>query len=148
VIEQLLAAGRLLTMGLVDRAEGIYREVADQDPLNAIAVVGLARCALARGDDHAAYRLAARALAIDPEDDMARRMEARLAEVLAMRGEPVTRTEAAGGTGPAMRPVVTETDAAVSPADITVTGTDAAASPAEGSPTSTRRGLLDRLLGR
>jgi hypothetical protein len=87
VIELLLQADRLLTVDLVDAADAIYRKVADTDPRNAIAVVGMARCALARGDDHEAYRLAARARAIDPQNDMARRMEARLDEVLRTRGE-------------------------------------------------------------
>lgn len=83
----LLQADRLLTVDMVDQADAIYRRVAAQDPRNAIAVVGMARCALAREDDREAYRLAARALAIDPENDMARRMTARMAEVLAHRGE-------------------------------------------------------------
>lgn len=87
MIELLLQADRLLTVDLVDAADAIYRKVAEADPRNAIAVVGMARCALARGDDHEAYRLAARALAIDPQNDMARRMEARLDEVLRTRGE-------------------------------------------------------------
>ena len=87
MIELLLQADRLLTVDLVDQAQSTYQRVADQDPNNAIAVVGLARCALARGDDQGAYALAARALAIDPENDMARRMEARMAEVLTYRGE-------------------------------------------------------------
>ena len=87
MIEMLLQADRLLTVDMVDQAEAIYQRVAEQDPRNAIAVVGMARCALATGDDQEAYRLAARALAIDPENDMARRMEARMAEVLTYRGE-------------------------------------------------------------
>jgi len=87
MIELLLQADRLLTVDLVDQAASTYQRVADQDPNNAIAVVGLARCALARGDDQKAYALAARALTIDPENDMARRMEARMAEVLTYRGE-------------------------------------------------------------
>jgi hypothetical protein len=85
VIEMLLQADRLLTVDLVDQAEAIYRRVAEQDPRNAIAVVGMARCALARGEDAVAYRLAAHALTIDPENDMARRMTTRMAEVLSFR---------------------------------------------------------------
>ena len=86
-MERLLQADRLLTVDMVDQADAIYRSVAESDPHNAIAVVGMARCALAREHDHEAYRLAARALSIDPQNDMARRMEARLAEVLRNRGE-------------------------------------------------------------
>lgn len=103
MIELLLQADRLLTVGLTDQADAIYRRVAAQDPRNAIAVVGMARCALAREDDHEAYRLASRALAIDPEDEMARRMEARMREVLETRGEVPGAGEAthSPGTGAA-----------------------------------------------
>lgn len=89
MIELLLEAERALSFGRVDRAEQLYRQVADADPHNSIAVVGLARVALERGDDLAAYLEARRALAIDPENDAARRLVSRLEEVLATRGEPV-----------------------------------------------------------
>jgi thioredoxin-like negative regulator of GroEL len=95
VIEMLLQADRLLTVDMVDQADAVYRRVAEQDPRNAIAVVGMARCALARGEDQEAYRLAARALDIDPENDMARRMTARMAEVLTYRGEAVPQAPVA-----------------------------------------------------
>jgi thioredoxin-like negative regulator of GroEL len=91
MIEILLQAERTLTMGLLDQAEHLYRQVAAADPQNAMAVVGLARVALERGDERGAWSLAVRALAIDPEDTAAERLEARLAEVLATRGEPVER---------------------------------------------------------
>ena len=91
MIEQILQADRLLNVDQVEQARDMYARVVALDPGNAIAVVGLARCALAGGDDRGAYELAARALRVDPENDMARRMEARLAEILAARGEPVER---------------------------------------------------------
>jgi hypothetical protein len=89
VIELLLEAERAMSFGRVDRAEEIYRQVAESDPRNSIAVVGLARVALERTDDLGAYLLARRALVIDPENDAARRLVMRLEEVLATRGEPV-----------------------------------------------------------
>jgi hypothetical protein len=91
MIELLLQADRTLTMGLVDQAERLYRQAAEADPLNAIAVVGLARVAVERGDDLGAWELAVRALQIDPENASAIRLEARTAEILATRGEPVER---------------------------------------------------------
>ena len=54
-------------------------------------MVGLARVALERDDDRLAYGHACAALDIDRENAAALRLEARLSEVLATRGEPVER---------------------------------------------------------
>ena len=89
MIERLLEAERALSFGRLDHAQGIYQQVADADPRNSIAVVGLARVALERGDDLSSYMLARRALGIDPENEAARRLAVRLEEVLATRGQPV-----------------------------------------------------------
>jgi len=91
VIELLLQADRLLNVDQLDAAEALYRRAAEQDPQNAIAVVGLARCEAGRGHERPAYDLAVRALAIDPHNNMALRMEARLSEVLTARGQAVER---------------------------------------------------------
>jgi tetratricopeptide (TPR) repeat protein len=96
MIEALLQAERLLVVGLVDQAERIYTNALEQDPLNAIAVVGLARVALERGDDRLAYQQARRALEIDPENAAAIRLELRLAEVLSRRDAD----QAAADSGP------------------------------------------------
>lgn len=88
MIEALLQAERLLVHGMVDQAEGIYRRAIEQDPQNAIAVVGLARVALERGQERLAYERAREALAIDPQNVAAQRLEARLAEVFAERDRP------------------------------------------------------------
>lgn len=90
MIELLLEAERAMSFGRLDRAEEIYEQVATSDPKNSIAVVGMARVRLERGDDLGAYLLARRALGIDPENEAARRLAVRLEEVLATRGEPVT----------------------------------------------------------
>ena len=151
MIELLLEAERVLSFGLTDRAEQLYRQVADADPKNSIAVVGLARCALGRADDLGAYLLARRALAIDPENEAARRLAVRLEEVLATRGEPVADPmpadvaaprDAAGspatGEGPrdAARPDPSAADASAYEPPRTA-GTPPAP--------SRRRSLLDRL---
>jgi tetratricopeptide (TPR) repeat protein len=109
LIEALLQAERLLLHGMVDDAERIYASAVDQDPLNAIAVVGLARVALERGNDHLAYDHARRALDIDPENAAAQRLEARLAEVFAARATAsAAPAPTAAGTpavgGPEARP--------------------------------------------
>jgi len=100
VIEALLQAERLLVHGIVDQAEGIYQRAIEQDPQNAIAVVGLARVALERGQERLAYERAREALAIDPQNVAAQRLEARLAEVFAERDRPAD---------PAAEPTTSET---------------------------------------
>lgn len=89
MIEILLQAEGALSLGLLDRAEALYRQVAGADPRNSIAVVGLARVALERRDEAGALGLARQALAIDSENAAAQRMIQRLEEVLAFRGEEV-----------------------------------------------------------
>jgi hypothetical protein len=154
MIEQLLQADRLLAVDMVEGAESIYRRVSEQDPRDAIAVVGLARCALARGDEPGAHRLAVRALGIDPENDMALRMERRLAEILALRGEAVTRPPmATSASAEALRPMVAGAverpggDGPPAGADPSLSG-DTPAGGAAGPTGARRRGLLERFLGR
>lgn len=89
MIEPLLEAERALTVGMLDHAERLYRAVAEADPRNSIAVVGLARVALERGQDVEALQLARRALAIDGENVAAQRLVMRLEEVLRARGVPL-----------------------------------------------------------
>lgn len=74
MIERLLAADAALERGEADAAERVYAQVAEADPRNAIAVVGLARVALARGDAASARTLAERALAIDADEAAAERL--------------------------------------------------------------------------
>lgn len=86
MIELMLQAEQALGLGLVDQAERLYEQAAGVDPHNAIAIVGLARVRLERGDEAGAHELVLSALVIDPENPTALRMEARLREVLAGRG--------------------------------------------------------------
>lgn len=145
MIELLLEAERAISFGQLDRAEQLYRQVATADPRNSIAVVGLARVALDRRDDLGAYLLARRALAIDPENDAARRLALRLEEILATRGDPVADP---------LPPVpVRQTSAMPAPPTLDDAPPGPSAMPAAATgPTSAtprrRRSLLDRLRGR
>jgi hypothetical protein len=140
VIEQLLEAERMLSFGLVDNAERLYRQVATHDPKSSIAVVGLARVALERGDDRTAYVEARRALAIDPDNPAAQHMVMRLAEVMAGRGETLPDVDD-GPAAPEPGPVA-ESPPAPSPGA-------ARPKPGPASPVQpAARGIVDRILGR
>jgi thioredoxin-like negative regulator of GroEL len=95
VIELILQAERALSVGQLEQAERLYRQAAAVDPRNSIAVVGLARVALDRGDDRGAYTLARQALDIDPENAAAQRLADRLDEIMRFRGEDPPVIEAA-----------------------------------------------------
>jgi Tfp pilus assembly protein PilF len=139
MIEQLIEAERMLSVGLVDQAERLYRQVAEHDPKSSIAVVGLARVALERGDDRTAYLEARRALAIDPDNPAAQHLVMRLAEVMDGRGEtpPAVEADQADAARVAIE-VASATDAEVT------------APPTAAAPRRARheRSLVDRLLGR
>ena len=117
MIERLLAAERALADGQLDHAERLFTQVAEADERNAIAVVGLAGVARARGDEPAAMELLARALAIDPEEAAAARMFATpgTAAVSAAPAVAPGGAAAAGeaaAPGEAARPVGTAAPAA------------------------------------
>jgi thioredoxin-like negative regulator of GroEL len=152
MIEVLLQAERALSLGSLDRAEILYRQVAGADPRNSIAVMGLARVALERGDESGALALARRALAMDAESPAAQRMVRRLEGVLTSRGLDGSATTCAAPAGSAA-PVEAATvppDPARSPAAL---APEPPSMPVPGSGTSVvadphRRSLLDRLLRR
>jgi tetratricopeptide (TPR) repeat protein len=85
MIERLLAAESALARGEVDAAERLFAQVAEADPRNAIAVVGLARIARRQGRDEEARELAERALTIDPDEAAAGRL---LRELLSAAASP------------------------------------------------------------
>lgn len=104
--ETLLQAERLLSVGLLDQAEALYLGSLEQQPGDALALMGLARVSIERGDDLAAHAYALRAVAADPENSAARAMATRWAELLRARGASVGRAEPvvqplAAGHGPA-----------------------------------------------
>lgn len=74
MIERLLAAESALADGELQAASRLFAQVAEADPRNAIAVVGLARIAMRDGRAEDARELLARALAIDPDEAAAQRL--------------------------------------------------------------------------
>ena len=131
MIELLIQAEQLLALGLLDEAERLYSLAAEGDPNNAIAIVGLSRVALERGDERTALTLAQEALAIDPESSAAARMRDRLEEVIAWRGEEIPPV---GGPG--------------TPAEDAQGASEPAAEGIPPSKPSPTRGLLRRLTRR
>ena len=79
MIERLLAADRARAAGELELAEMILSQVAEADPRNAMAVVGQARVALARGDLERAEERARHALRLDPNEAAAVRILEALA---------------------------------------------------------------------
>jgi Flp pilus assembly protein TadD len=87
MIEMMLEAERAMGIGLIDNAEWLYRQVVAIDPKNSIAVTGLARVALERGDQRGAYTFARQALALDADNPVAGHLAMRMAEQMRNRGE-------------------------------------------------------------
>jgi tetratricopeptide (TPR) repeat protein len=94
MIERLLAAEKALDQGMVDTAGRLYAQVAQADPRNAIALVGLAKVALREDRIEDARELAEQALAIDPEE----------AAALRLLREAYAETRPAPGAPPAPAP--------------------------------------------
>ena len=97
MIERLLAADAALDRGDLEIAHRLFAQVADADPRNAIAVVGLARVAARRQAPEHARELARRALDIDPDE----------AAALRLLDELERRAAAVAAPGPRARPAPT-----------------------------------------
>ena len=147
MIEPLLEAERAMSFGLVDQAERLYRQVAEHDPKNSIAVVGLARVALERGDERTAYLEARRAVGIDPENPAAQHMVMRLAEVMEGRGEALPADDTATPDAAVPEVAVPEVAVPESVPEAASESRPATPVPAPRQPVR-RRSVIDRLLGR
>ena len=140
MIEVMLEAERALAVGLLDQAERLYRQVLSADPKNAIAIVGLARVALERGDEATTYVEARRALALDPDNPAAAHLTMRMAEILEGRGEALPSIEPDASAPPANAPTpVPGSEPRAEPVAPAQPG-----APAQPDP----RGVVDRLLRR
>ncbi len=144
MIETLIEAERALTHGLVDQAERLYRVVRESDPKNSIAVMGLARVALERGDDATAYLHGRAALAIDPDNPAAQHLVMRLTEVMAGRGETPPEVD---GAIAHIEHAPADGDAATTPAPAPSPTSKPATTPPP-RVTSNRPGVVKRLLSR
>ena len=115
MIELLLQAERSLGTGALDQAERLYWQAIDADSQNAIAIVGLAKVARLRGDDRTAIAFARRALKVDAENAVARRLVAELeaAHLEAVRAHAPVAEPAAARSEPSVAPAV---EYAVAPA--------------------------------
>jgi tetratricopeptide (TPR) repeat protein len=139
MIERLLAAESALARGELETARRLYAQIAEGDPRNAIAVVGLARIATRDGRADEARALLGRALVIDPDEAAARRLLRELeAPARAAVSEPATVPVPAPVPEPATMPAPGHAPAPAAAAPIQIL----APVPAAGRPS-----LLDRLRG-
>jgi len=117
MIERLLAAESALDEGELEAASRLFAQVAEADPRNAMAVVGLARMALRDGRADEARELLVRALAIDPDEAAAQRLIRELyvstpAPAPAPALEPAPEPVPARAPEPAFDPVPTSAPSA------------------------------------
>ncbi len=138
MIERLLAADEALARDDLETAAKLFGQVAEADPRNAIAAVGLGRVAAGRDDAQEARVWFLRALEIDPDEAAAKRLLAALERELTSAAVAPSAAVAAGaipaqpspGSRVAMPAVGDERPAASRPVEI--------AAP-------TRRSLVERL---
>ena len=97
MFELLLQADKSLSEGLLDQAEQTYWQLIELDPTNAIAMAGLAMISLERLDKRLARTFAERALGIDPDSIVARRVLQALNEGSALAPDPSTPDAAMRG---------------------------------------------------
>jgi hypothetical protein len=157
MIERLLAADAAMDRGDLETAERLFGQVAEADPRNAIAAVGLGRVAAGRDDGAGARAWFLRALEIDPEEAAARRLLDALERELAREAhapsaratEPTAPPEVATPEAVAMPEAVAPPEAVAMPEAVAppeAAGTPQAATP-HGVPRQAphRRSIWDRI---
>jgi tetratricopeptide (TPR) repeat protein len=138
VIERLLAAEKALDQGMLDTAGRLFDQVAQADPRNAIALVGLAKVALREDRIDDARELVEQALAIDPDEAAAQRLLREVyAEVRPAAGAtPAEALPTPPAAAALVEPIAPEVPAAELPAP---------GIPAPEEPAAPGRSLLARL---
>ncbi len=147
MIERLLAAEAALAEGDAEVARRLYAQVAEADPRNAIAVVGLARLAARDGRPEEAQALVERALAIDPDEAAALRLIRELAVSTIRGGTPPPVASPQASPRPAVAEpieVLPEAPREAMP-ELLPEAREPAPEPAASAPTPNRRSLLDRI---
>ncbi len=151
MIERLLAADAALERGDLEAAERLFGSVAEADPRNAIAAVGMGRVAAGRDDAEGAREWFERALEIDPQEAAARRLLTALHRELAAPQAPTMEAEPAPAPAPAPEraPAPAPPPAPVpAPAPAPDPAPARAPAPAPAAvPASARRSILDRIRG-
>lgn len=140
MIERLLAADAALERDDLDAAEKLFVQVADADPRNAIAAVGLGRVAAGRDDAKGARTWFQRALEIDPDEAAALRLLQALDREVPDAG-PVSAATATVATTAAAPPTTAAASATTAAAPAPTVATAAT----RGAAASPRRSILDRL---
>jgi tetratricopeptide (TPR) repeat protein len=114
MIERLLAADAALERGDLAAAEKLFGSVAEADPRNAIAAVGMGRVAAGRDDADGARTWFQRALEIDPQEAAARRLLTALERELAAEPgiEPIPEVTPEAAAKPAAQAAPTPRAAA------------------------------------
>ena len=141
MIELMLEAERALSVGLVDQAEHLFWQAVEADGRNVIAIVGLAKVALARGDDRTAFQFARKALELDPEDGAASRLVERLEDLERLRtgAAPALKVPTDGPAGVAIESAAADEAAAApvpAPADSADDSQPPSGTPQDPAPTA------------
>lgn len=157
MIERLLAGERALAADQLEVAQRLFAQVAGADPRNAIALTGLAKVAVRRGDIATARLHVTHALAIDPEDAAAKALADELGVKAQEPAAPAAVAETPDPAAAAAAPAAPTPEPGPRPAEKATRPTSgpsgARSSPKKAAPKKTpkktapkKRGLLVRVL--